>query len=71
MFCWSRLYVGGAHLLRCESRHCSGSEVVARALALQRQLQTLGLREGDRVLLVLRDTPAFYAGFLGAMRGGA
>ncbi len=61
---------GGAHLLRCESRHCSGSEVVARALALQRQLQTLGLREGDRVLLVLRDTPAFYAGFLGAMRGG-
>ena len=61
---------GGTRLLRCESRHCSGSEVAARALALQRQLQTLGLREGDRVLLVLRDTPAFYAGFLGAMRGG-
>jgi benzoate-CoA ligase len=30
----------------------------------------LGLRRGDRVLLALRDTPAFYAAFLGAMRGG-
>lgn len=34
-------------------------------------LRDLGIRRGERVLLILDDTPAFYAAFLGAMRIGA
>ena len=59
-----------ARLLRCESRDCGGQELATRTLEVQHSLETLGLRGGDRVLLALRDTPAFYAAFLGAMRGG-
>ena len=61
---------GSRPLLRCEARNCSGDELVARTLAVQRELDAAGLLAGDRVLLSLRDTPAFYAMFLGAMRGG-
>ncbi len=56
--------------MRCEARDCSGDELVARTLAVQRELEAAGLQAGDRVLLSLRDTPAFHATFLGAMRGG-
>jgi benzoate-CoA ligase family protein len=61
---------GAARLLRCEERDCNGDELGWRAGALQRALTERGLEPGDRVLLIVRDTPAFYAGFLGAMRGG-
>lgn len=61
---------GDTRLLRCEKRDCSAQELIARAFALQRHLAELGLREADRVLIVVRDTPAFYASFLGALRGG-
>ena len=61
---------GASRLLRCEARDCSGDELVARALGVQRGLEAAGLLAGDRVLLSLRDTPAFHATFLGAMRGG-
>ncbi len=61
---------GARTLLRCGARDCSSDELVARTLAVQRGLEKAGLRAGDRVLLSLRDTPAFYATFLGAMRGG-
>ena len=61
---------GNGRLLRCEERDTSGRDVAQLALALQNALRERGLGPGDRVLLLLRDTPAFYAGFLGAMRGG-
>ena len=61
---------GGARVLRCETRDCSGSELVARVIGFQRGLDASGLSAGDRVLVVLRDTPAFHAAFLGAIRGG-
>ncbi len=41
---------------------------VARAAGA---LRALGLRPGDRVLLLLRDTPEFAAAWLGAVRAGA
>jgi benzoate-CoA ligase len=61
---------GAAPLLRCDGRISSGDELVERALGAERALRTRGLAPGDRVLLLLRDTPAFHAAFLGAMRGG-
>ncbi|HXZ85638.1 MAG TPA: benzoate-CoA ligase family protein [Myxococcota bacterium] len=48
----------------------SGETLAAHALALQAELERLGLVAGERVLLQLRDTPAFVAAFLGAVRGG-
>ena len=47
---------GGARVLRCETRDCSGSELVARVIGFQRGLDASGLSAGDRVLVVLRDT---------------
>ena len=34
-------------------------------------LRSLGVAEGDRVMLLAKDGPAFYVGFLGAARIGA
>ena len=34
-------------------------------------LRSLGIRRGERIVLVMDDSPAFYAAFLGAMRIGA
>ena len=34
-------------------------------------LRSLGIRAGDRVMLLAKDCPAFYFGFLGAVRIGA
>ncbi len=59
-----------AIVLRCEGRSWSGGELAAQACGAQLELERRGLRRGDRVLLLLRDTPAFHAGFLGALRGG-
>ncbi len=61
---------GRERVLRCEGRDTSGAELAARALAVQGELSARGLSRGDRVLLLLRDTPAFHAGFLGTLRGG-
>jgi benzoate-CoA ligase len=61
---------GGAALVRCEGASYSAREVAALALALQAKLAEAGVTPGERVLLLLRDTPAFVAAFLGAMRGG-
>ena len=61
---------GARPVLRCQARDCSGDELVTRTLAVQRELEATGLLAGDRVLLSIRDTPAFYATFLGAIRGG-
>jgi acyl-CoA synthetase (AMP-forming)/AMP-acid ligase II len=61
---------GARRLIRCEGQDFLGGELAAFALALQRALGERGLVAGDRVLLLLRDTPAFLAVFLGALRGG-
>jgi acyl-coenzyme A synthetase/AMP-(fatty) acid ligase len=34
-------------------------------------LKSLGVKSGDRVMLFAKDSPAFYIGFLGAIRIGA
>ena len=34
-------------------------------------LKSLGVKPGDRVMLLARDTPSFYIGFLGTIRVGA
>lgn len=57
-------------LLRCQGRDCSGRELARRILALQGSFARRGLEVGDRILILVRDTPAFFAGFLAAMRGG-
>jgi benzoate-CoA ligase len=56
--------------IRCAGAETTGAELAERALALQGALAGAGLARGDRVLLVLRDTPLFHAAFLGALRGG-
>lgn len=61
---------GPRRLIRCDGQDFSGVELEALALSLQRALATRGLVPGDRVLLLLRDTPVFHGAFLGALRGG-
>jgi len=55
---------------RCAGRDLGGQALAERALAFQRGLAQAGLSPGERVLLVLRDTPAFPVAFLGALRAG-
>jgi benzoate-CoA ligase family protein len=57
-------------VLRCGGVTRSGVALAADALAVQSELERRGLARAERVLLVLRDGPAFFAGFLGALRGG-
>ena len=62
---------GDAALLCCDGRCVSGRALRERALAAQRLLHARGIRRGERVLLVLHDSPAFLAAFLAALRAGA
>ena len=55
---------------------CGEQSVSYRALAAEvaraaNALRALGVRTGDRVLIVMRDTPAFVACWLGAVHAGA
>ncbi len=61
---------GERTLLRCAGREISGNALRGRALAAQRALLARGVAPGERVLLLLHDTPAFFAAFLGALRTG-
>ena len=61
---------GAEPVLRCDGRAHTGPAIASAALAFQAALGARGLDPGDRVLLLLRDTPAFFAAFIGAMRGG-
>lgn len=62
---------GGRVAIRWEDREVTYAEVLAQAAAAGRALAALGAGRGDRVLMVMDDSPSFPAVFLGAMRAGA
>jgi benzoate-CoA ligase family protein len=57
--------------IRTPEEQLTYGELAARAARVGNMLKTLGVGHEQRVLLVLDDTPAFPASFLGAMRIGA
>jgi len=61
---------GSDVVLRCARETVTGAALAASSYAVQAELARRGLARGDRVLLQLRDSPAFFAVFLGALRGG-
>jgi benzoate-CoA ligase len=61
---------GSETVVRCAGVATSGASLAAGALALQADLAARGLAVGERVLILLRDTPAFVMAFTGALRGG-
>jgi benzoate-CoA ligase len=62
----------GARLaLTCGTERVSYGELYGRACGAGARLRELGVKEGDRVLLVMDDCAAFPAVFLGAIRIGA
>ncbi len=61
---------GAGDLLLGDSETWSAQTLESYAVAAQRALSERRLRPGDRVLLLLLDTPRFHAVFLGALRGG-
>jgi acyl-CoA synthetase (AMP-forming)/AMP-acid ligase II len=48
----------------------SYAELCADASRWGNRFQSLGLKRGDRVLMLLDDTPAYPAAFFGAVRAG-
>ncbi len=56
--------------LRCQGRSTTYAELADLVVGAQGLLVGLGLGEGDRVAMVVRDDEAFVAFYLGAMRGG-
>src|SRR5687767_11671932 len=48
-----------------------GEERLARVARAADALRSLGVRPGETVLFVMRDTPEFAAAWLGAIYGGA
>ncbi|HEX6221006.1 MAG TPA: benzoate-CoA ligase family protein [Acidimicrobiia bacterium] len=58
-------------LITAANEQLSYGELHALVNRVARRLRDLGIRREERVLLVLDDTPAFPATFLGAMRIGA
>jgi benzoate-CoA ligase family protein len=62
---------GGRIALRCAERSLSYAELAAETARVANALRALGVRPGDRVLLLLRDTPEFVAAWLGAVHAGA
>jgi len=61
---------GSATVYRCEGRTLSGDALAACASAFEHGLGRAGIAAGERILLLLRDTPAFAVAFLGALRAG-
>jgi benzoate-CoA ligase family protein len=55
----------------CRDHKMSYSELLGRVCRLGRALRRLGVRSGDRVMLILGDTLAFPVAFFGALRIGA
>src|SRR5436190_1131837 len=57
--------------LRCEGAELTYAQLHDRVCRAGNALRGLGVRREQRVLMILDDTPAFPAVFLGAMRIGA
>ncbi len=58
-------------LITAEDRPWTADQLHHAVCGVAARLRDAGIGKGDRVLLVLDDTPAFPAAFLGAMRVGA
>jgi benzoate-CoA ligase len=57
--------------LLCGEAAVSYAELAARVRAASAAVRSLGVAPGERVLLLMRDTPQFAAAWLGAVRAGA
>jgi benzoate-CoA ligase len=62
---------GARAALVCAERTLSYAELAADMARAANALRALGVRPGERVLLLLRDTPEFVAAWLGAVYAGA
>lgn len=62
---------GARAALICGEETLSYTELAAQASRAANALRALGVRPGDRVLLLMRDTPEFAAAWLGAVHAGA
>jgi benzoate-CoA ligase family protein len=62
---------GAKPAIRCAGAELTYAQLHERVCAAGSLLRELGVRREDRVLMILDDTPAFPAVFLGAMRMGA
>ncbi len=62
---------GAREALRCAGERVGYAELAARVARASAALRSLGLAPGERVLLLMRDTPEFAAAWLGAVRAGA
>lgn len=58
-------------VITAENEEWTYEDIHAATCRVSRHLVDEGVRRGERILLVLDDTPAFPAAFLGAMRMGA
>ncbi len=56
--------------IRCNGSSLTYADVQAEIFRVQHALAELGIGDGDRIVLVVNDEPAFPAWFLGAMRSG-
>ena len=55
---------------RCEGSEVTYADLAERVARASAAFRALGLAPGERVLLLLRDTPAFAAAWLGAVHAG-
>jgi benzoate-CoA ligase len=62
---------GSRAALICGEESLSYAELAARVARAANALRALGVSPGDRVLLLMRDTPEFVAAWLGAVHAGA
>ena len=62
---------GSRTALICGTQTLSYAELAAQVARAANALRTLGVSPGDRVLLLMRDTPEFAAAWLGAVHAGA
>src|SRR4051812_20043526 len=57
--------------LMCGDENATYRQLVRSVERASGALASLGVRAGDRVLMLMRDTPEFVAAWLGAVRAGA
>ena len=62
---------GARTALICGAQSLSYAELAAQVARAANVLRSLGVSPGDRVLLLMRDTPEFAAAWLGAVHAGA